>query len=57
METTLGHPGGMTASWSHIAGPGWAAVGYEDNPDLMFPQSVWLYDRMRRTDSEMAARA
>lgn len=55
MDNILGHPGGMTSSWSHIAGPGWAAAGHEENPDLMFPQSVWLYDRMRRTDTQVAA--
>jgi len=36
-------------------GPGWAAGGWEDNPDLTFPASVHVYDRMRRTDTQVAS--
>lgn len=51
----LGQPGGLAASWSPLVGPGWAAWGWEENPDLAFPQSVYVYDRMRRTDTQVAS--
>ena len=54
-QEVLGHPGGMAATWSASAGPGWAASGWDDNPDLMFPWSVVVFDRMRRTDTQVAA--
>lgn len=54
-DSALGHPGGMAASWNHITGPGWVAAGAEDNPDLRFPWSVQVFDRMRRTDTQVSA--
>lgn len=54
-EFAQGHPGGLAPSWSPVTGPGWAAASYEDNPDLVFPWSVFVYDRMRRTDTQVAA--
>lgn len=51
----VGQPGGMLPSWSVVAGRGWAAAGWEDNPDLMFPWSVHVYDRMRRTDTQIGS--
>lgn len=51
----IGHPGGIAASWSPTTGAGWVATGWEDNPDLVFPQSVAVYDRMRRTDTQVGA--
>lgn len=53
--TPVGQPGGMLPSWSVVAGQGWAAAGWEDNPDLMFPWSVHIYDRMRRTDTQIGS--
>lgn len=54
-EAMLGHPGGMAASWTPVTGPGWVSAGWEDNPDLTFPWSIHVYDRMRRTDTQVAA--
>lgn len=51
----VGQPGGLSPSWSPVAGHGYAAWGWEDNPDLTFPFSVYVYDRMRRTDTQIAS--
>lgn len=51
----LGHPGGHATAWHHSLGPGYVARGYEENPDLEFPRSIAVYDRMRKTDGQISA--
>lgn len=53
--TPLGQAGGLIPAWSIAGGPGWAAAGWDDNPDLTFPTSVTIYDRMRRTDTQIGS--
>lgn len=38
-----------------VAGNGWEAWGWEDNPDLRFPYSVRVFDRMCRTESQIGS--
>lgn len=51
----LGQPGGLAPAWSVVAGQGWEGRGWETNPDLVFPQSVRMYDLMRRTESQLVS--
>ena len=50
---TLGQPGGLQLTWSIAHGEGWEGAGWEQNPDLRFPLSVQVYDRMRKTESQI----
>lgn len=54
-----GQPGGLTPAWSTIAGvgEGYAAAGWEENPDLAPEYRIRMYDRMRRTDGQIASMA
>ncbi|KWW97364.1 Uncharacterized protein LI90_4336 (plasmid) [Carbonactinospora thermoautotrophica] len=51
----IGHPGGHAPTWTPLLGAGYEAVGYEETPELQFPQSIAVYDRMRRTDAQIGA--
>ncbi len=51
----IGHAGGMQPAWHHQLGPGYVATGFEENPDLEFPESTAIYDRMRKTNGQVAA--
>lgn len=51
----LGHVGGITESWRPDLGHGFAASGYEDNPELTFPRAQAVWDLMRRTDGKIGA--
>lgn len=51
----LGHPGGIAPTFTATAGQGFMVEGLEANPDLMFPASAVVYDRMRREDGQVGA--
>lgn len=51
----LGQPGGHAESWHPQLGAGFVARGYEETPELEFPASVAVYDRMRNTESQIDA--
>jgi hypothetical protein len=40
-----------------IFSPGtwWTSLDHEETPELRWPLSVWVFDRMRRTDSQVAS--
>jgi hypothetical protein len=51
----LGHPGGHIESWHHREGQGFVAHSYEETPELEFPASIAVYDRMRHTETQIGA--
>lgn len=51
----IGYPGGLAESYHHQLGPGYVASSYEETDELMFPNNVAVYDRMRRTDGQIGA--
>lgn len=44
--TEHGWPGGIAATWSPVTGQGWVAQPWETTPELTFPLSAAVYDRM-----------
>lgn len=50
-----GHPGGHAVEWHHKLGHGYKAHSYEENPDLEFPLSIAVFDRMRKQEAQIAA--
>ncbi len=46
----LGHQAGGIATWATLA-----AQANETNPDLLWPKSIDVYDRMRREDSQVGS--
>jgi len=52
---TLGHPGGLEEVWGVRGGRYWTARKDDDNADLLFPWNVHVFDRMRRTDTQIAS--
>lgn len=45
---------GHVTTWAGFAGhAGWVGDGIEESPDLVFPQSVRTFERMRRTDAQV----
>lgn len=50
----LGTQGGLRASWHPFDGQVFAVDPNEQTPELMWPQSIQVYDSMRRTDGQVA---
>lgn len=50
MPDELGYQSGQLASWSSLG-----AESNETNPDLMWPQSIEVFDKMRREDSQIGS--
>jgi phage gp29-like protein len=46
----IGYQAGSLASWTSLA-----AESYETNPDLMWPHSIDVFDKMRREDSQVGS--
>lgn len=56
MDTEMGYAAGVTADPADWMGRGRFVVDpLEGNPDLRFPQSVRVWDAMRRTDDQVGA--
>lgn len=58
IETETGYPGGMTVDPSQGFGAvstGYAVDPLEHNPILRFPESIRVYDEMRRTDGQIGS--
>lgn len=51
----LGQPGGSTQVWHPALGPGYIASAYEETPELEFPGSIAVFDKMRNTESQIDA--
>ena len=51
----LGTPGGIAPVLSAGLGTGFYVEGLEHNPELRFPLSALVYDRMRKEDGEVAS--
>lgn len=51
--SAIGHPGGFRPSWRLGAGNIFEVDPFEPTPELMWPQSVMVYDQMRRTDGQI----
>lgn len=51
----VGHPGALSQAWTPFGGQEWTAGSWEETPELVFPQSVQVFDRMRRTESQIGA--
>lgn len=51
----LGHPGGIAPLLTAGLGTGFYVEGLEHNPDLRFPLSAVVYDRMRKEDGQVGS--
>lgn len=49
----LGHPGALIAGYTGSGTPTWLAGSWEETPELEFPYSIPIFDRMRRTESQI----
>ncbi|WNO25825.1 portal protein [Arthrobacter phage Altadena] len=57
-ETEIGTPGGLApdpADWFRPTSTGWVVDPLDANPDLRFPNSVRIFDEMRRTDGQIGS--
>ncbi len=53
-ENELGTQGGLRSSWRPNGGSVFEVDPNEQTPELMWPQSISIYDAMRRTDGQIA---
>ncbi|ASX98675.1 portal protein [Arthrobacter phage Colucci] len=52
--SAIGHPGGFKPTWRPgVAGNIFEVDPFEPAPELMWPQSVMVFDQMRRTDGQI----
>lgn len=50
-----GHPGGMSQTWHPSTGFGYASAPAEETPELLFPDNLRIFDRMRREDGQIGS--
>ncbi|QKY79769.1 portal protein [Arthrobacter phage Bumble] len=58
LETESGYPGGLAPDpmdWFRPTSTGWVVDPLDANPDLRFPNSVRIFDEMRRTDGQIGS--
>ena len=58
IETEIGNPGGLApdpTAWYNGSSSGWVIDPQDANPDLRFPNSIKIYDEMRRTNGQIGS--